>query len=124
MRNANLVRARQEEENIARKTHALRVKSRLKNSVVRQPLRPFHPMEFVKVWRKVHLDHGKRGGGRPSGKAQWVGPGRVVFHEALPHQDPDDPRRHLVWVVMGTQLMRRSVHSVHQRQAQRELPLS
>ena len=34
-----LVRARQEAEAIARKTRALRVMSRLKNSTVRQPLR-------------------------------------------------------------------------------------
>ena len=110
-----LVRARQEAEQIAKKTRALRVMSRLKNSTVRQPLRTFHPTQLVKVWRKewpADLHKGKRGGGKKSGKAQWIGPGRVVFHEILPHQKPDDDRRHIVWVLIGTQLMRCSVHSV------------
>ena len=34
------------------------------------------------------------------------------FREVLPHQDHDDHRRHLVWVLIGNQLMRCSVHSV------------
>ena len=38
--------------------------------------------------------------------------GRVVFHEVLPHQDETDDRRHIVWVLIGTKLMRCSVHSV------------
>ena len=36
----------------------------------------------------------------------------MIFHEVLPHQDHDDHRRHLVWVLIGNQLMRCSVHSV------------
>ena len=41
-----------------------------------------------------------------------IGPGRVIFHEVLPHQQADDDRRHVVWVLTGTQLMRCSPHSV------------
>ena len=36
----------------------------------------------------------------------------LFFHEALPHQDHDDPRRHLTWLLIGNQLMRCSVDSV------------
>ena len=110
-----LVRARHEAEAVARKTRSLRVLSKLKNSKVRQPLRTFHPTQLVKVWRKQlpsHLHQGKRGGGKLSIKPHWIGPGRVIFHEVLPHQDHDDHRRHLVWVLIGNQLMRCSVHSV------------
>ena len=110
-----LVRARQDAEAIARKTRALRVMSRLKNSTVRQPLRTFHPTQLVKVWRRewpAHLHQGKRGGGRKAVKPHWIGPGRVIFHEVLLHQDHEDERRHIVWVLIGTQLMRCSVHSV------------
>ena len=42
----------------------------------------------------------------------WVGPGRVVFTELLPHQDRDDPRRHIIWVLMHGKLFKCSVHSV------------
>eukprot|EP00438_Fugacium_kawagutii_P021819 Skav230869 [mRNA] locus=scaffold1335:307503:315465:- [translate_table: standard] len=110
-----LVRARQDAESVARKTRALRVLSRLKNSSVRQPLRTFTPTQLVKVWRRewpAHLHQGRRGGGKKSVKPHWIGPGRVVFHEILPHQSADDHRRHIVWVLIGTQLMRCSVHSV------------
>ena len=110
-----LVRARQDAEAVARRTKALRVMSRLKNTTVRQPLRTFHPTQLVKVWRKewpADLYQGKRGGGKMSGKPHWIGPGRVVFHEVLPHQDETDDRRHIVWVLIGTKLMRCSVHSV------------
>ena len=110
-----LVRARQDAEATARKTRALRVMSKLKNSKVRQPLRTFHPTQLVKVWRKAlpsELHQGRRGGGKKSGRPHWIRPGRVVFHETLPHQSSDDHRRHLVCVVIGNQLMRCSVHSV------------
>ena len=110
-----LVCARQEAEQVARRTRALRVMSRLKNSSVRQPLRTFRPMDLVKVWRKQwpsHLYTGKRGGSQVSGKPHWVGPGRVIFHEVLPHQEHDDDRRHIVWVLLGKHLLRCSVHSV------------
>jgi len=36
----------------------------------------------------------------------------VVFHEILPQQRDGDERRHLVWVVVGNQLMCCTVHSV------------
>jgi hypothetical protein len=110
-----LVRARQDAEATARKTRALHVMSKLKNSKVRQPLRTFHPTQLVKVWRKAlpsELHQGRRGGGKKSGRPHWIRPGRVVFHETLPHQSSDDHRRHLVRVVIGNQLMRCSVHSV------------
>ena len=110
-----LVRARQDAEAVAKKTRSLRIMSRLQNSKVRQPLRTFEPTQLVKVWRKQwpsELHQGKRGGSRLSVKPHWVGPGRVVFHEVLNHQAPGDERRHLMWVVIGSQLMRCSVHSV------------
>ena len=89
--------------------------SRLKNSSVRQPLRTFQPTQLVKVWQRewpAHLHQGRRGGTKKSAKPHWIGPGRVIFHEVLPHQEEGDERRHIVWVLIGTQLMRCSVHSV------------
>ena len=85
-----LVRARQDAENVARKTRALRVMGRLKNTTVRQPLRTFHPTQLVMVWRKEwpsHLHVGKRGGGKKSVRPHWIGPGRVIFHEVLPQSN-------------------------------------
>ena len=34
------------------------------------------------------------------------------LHRGLPHQDQDDPRRHIVWVLVSGKLLRCSVHSV------------
>ena len=110
-----LVQARTDAERIARNSRARRVLSRLANTTVRQPLREFSPMELVKVWRKVWPQQqfkGPRGGFRKSGRPHWIGPGRVVFHEVLPHQEGDDARRHIVWVLIGSQMFRCSVHSV------------
>ena len=103
-----LVQARQKAEDIARSTRAKRVLSKLVNTTVRQPLRTFQPMDLVKVWRRVwpaELHRGARQGLKKSGKPHWIGPGRVIFHEVLPHQQADDDRRHVVWVLIGTQLM-------------------
>ena len=36
----------------------------------------------------------------------------MVFNEILPHQDGDHKRRHIVWVLIGSQLFRCSCHSV------------
>ena len=110
-----LVQARRKAEEIARSSRAKRVLSKLGNTTVRQPVRQFAPMDLVKVWRKVWPQHqfkGPRGGFKKSGRPHWIGPGRVVFHEVLPHQDPSDDRRHVVWVLVGSQLLRCSVHSV------------
>ncbi|CAE7938585.1 GIP [Symbiodinium sp. KB8] len=110
-----LVQARAKAEEVARSTRAKRVLSKLANTTVRQPLREFGPMELVKVWRKVWPQQqfkGPRGGLRKSGRPHWIGPGRVVFHEVLPHQEADDSRRHIVWVLVGSQMFRCSVHSV------------
>ena len=112
---ARLVQCRQQAEETARKTRALRVMSKLSNSKVRQPLRTFHPMQLVMVWKKQwphHVHQGRRGGGKPSVKPHWVGPGRVIFHEVLPHQHHSDERRHIVWVLLYNRLFRCSVHSV------------
>ena len=112
---ARLVRQRQDAEEVARKTRALRVMSKLQNSAVRQPIRTFHPMQLVMVWRKMwpsHIYAGKRHGMRKSVKPHWIGPGRVIFHEVLNHQHHEDHRRHIVWVLMHNQLLRCSVHSV------------
>ena len=47
-----------------------------------------------------------------SGRPHWIGPGRVIFCEVVPHQEGSDVRRHVCWVLMGKQLFRCSVHSV------------
>ena len=110
-----LVTARERAEEVARRTRSLRVLSKLSNTTVRQPLRTFKEMDLVKIWRRywpAEVHQGPRGGLKKSGKPHWVGPGRVVFHEVLPHQDQQDHRRHLVWVLVGSQLHRCSVHSV------------
>ena len=111
-----LVRARQGAEEVARRTRALRVMSKLKNSSVKQPLRTFEPMDLVMVWRKQWPAHllapGRRGGFQRSIKPHWIGPGRVVFHEVLHHQEEGDERRHILWVLVGSQLLRCSAHSV------------
>ncbi|CAE7799282.1 GIP [Symbiodinium sp. CCMP2456] len=110
-----LVTARQKAEEIAIATRAQRALSKLANTTVRQPLREFSPMDLVKVWRRVwprEQHTGPRGGFKKSGKPHWIGPGRVIFSEVLPHQSEGDHRRHIVWVLIGRQLLRCSVHSV------------
>ena len=111
-----LVVGRQKAEEIARSTRAKRALTKLNNTTVRQPLRSYSPMDLVKVWRRVwpqEQHKGPRSGFKKSGRPHWVGPGRVVFSEVLPHQkDHEDVRRHVVWVLIGTQLLRCSVHSV------------
>ena len=112
---AKLVALRGQAEVVARETRAKRVLTKLGNSTVRQPLRQYQPMDLVKVWRKIwpsSQHQGPRGGTKKSGRPHWVGPGRVVFSEVLPHQDADDDRRHIVWVLIGSQLYRCSAHSV------------
>ena len=111
----NLVYARQKAEEVAVKTRSTRVLSKLTNSKVRQPLRTFSPMDLVKIWRKYQpadQHRGARGGFKKSGRPHWVGPGRVIFQEMIPNQAEDDPRRHIVWVLIGTRVLRCSVHSV------------
>ena len=98
---ARLVTARQHAESVAQKTRAKRVLSKLGNTTVRQPIRNYNPLDLVKIWRKVwpksqHV--GPRGGFRKSGRPAWIGPGRVVFSEVLPHQTHGDQKRHVVCV--------------------------
>ena len=110
-----ITKARSEAEEIARRSRARRVLSKLANTTVRQPVRQYAPTELVMVWRKLQAGEqhqGSRGGHKKSGRPQWVGPGRVVFAEAIPHQDIDDKRQHIVWVLFGRKLLRCSVHSV------------
>ncbi|CAE7826829.1 GIP [Symbiodinium sp. CCMP2456] len=110
-----LVTLRQQAEEVAVRTRAKRVLSRLQNSTVRQPLREFEPFALVKIWRHVwphEQAKGTRGGFRKSGRPHWAGPGRVIFQEVLPHQESGDTRRHIVWVLIGQRLFRCSVHSV------------
>ena len=112
---ARLVTARQEAELVAQRTRSKRVLTRLANSTVRQPLRTFSEFDLVKIWRRVWPKEqfvGPRGGVRKSGRPHWVGPGRVIFSEILPQQTAGDSRRHVVWVLVGSQLFRCSVHSV------------
>ena len=110
-----LITARQKAEDVARKTKAQRTISKLSNSTVRQPLRTFADMDLVKIWRHMwpaEVHKGPRGGFKKSGRPHWIGPGRVVFSEILPQQERGDQRRHIVWVLVGSQLYRCSVHSV------------
>ena len=97
---------------MSRKTRAQRVLTQLRNSKVRQPLQVFHPMDLVKIWRSYSSEGGTRGGMKKLGRPQWLGPGRVVFHEVVAGQQPQDDRRHIVWVVIGGYVHRCSVHSV------------
>ena len=108
-----LLANRSQAEEIARKSRAAVVLNKLHNSKVRQPLQTFAPTELVKIWRKYSLEGGgKRGGLKKMARPQWLGPGRVVLHEVIHGQQPGDPRRHIVWVIIGGQLHRCSVHSV------------
>ena len=106
-----LMAGRSSAEDIARKVRAQQTLSKLRNSKVRQPLQVFQPMDLVKIWRKYSQDGGPRGGLKRLGKSQWLGPGRVVFHEMIQGQRPDDPRRHIVRVVVAGSMQRCSVHS-------------
>ena len=102
---AKLVTQRQRAEEIALKSRSQRILTKLSNTTVRQPLRTFKEMDLVKIWRKLwpqEVHRGPRGGFKMSGRPHWIGPGRVVFHEILPQQDPGDPRRHVVWVLIGS----------------------
>ena len=112
---ASMVAARQRAEEVATKTRAKRILTRLNNSKARQPLRQFEIADLVKIWRKIlpsEAYKGPRGGMKKISRPGWIGPGRVVFTELLPHQDKDDPRRHIVWVLLQGKLFKCSVHSV------------
>ena len=109
---SSMLSKREEAEGIARKVRAQKVMVKLKNSKVRQPLQVFEPMDLVKIWRKATLGEGPRGGARKTSRPHWLGPGRVVFHEVINGQRPEDDRRHIVWVVVGGTMHRCSVHSV------------
>ena len=111
----SLVQARQKAEEVAVRTRAKRALSKLSNTIVRQPLRSYEPMELVKIWRKLQPDYvhkGARGGLKMAGRPRWIGPGRVIFQETLAHQQEGDHRRHILWVLVGRKLFRCSVHSV------------
>ena len=109
-----LLQRRSEAEEVARKARASSTLSKLANTSLRQPVRTFNMAQPVMVWRKFlpqTVFKGRRGGVKRTVRARWVGPGRVVFHELLPHQDDGD-RRHVVWVILNGILYRCSVHSV------------
>ena len=61
---AKLVQARLQAEEIAVKTRASRVLSKLVNSKVRQPLRTFTPMQLVKIWRQFQPADQRKGNRR------------------------------------------------------------
>ena len=108
-----LVQARQRAEEVAVKSRAQRVLSKLSNTSVRQPLRSYSPFQLVKIWRQYHDQlRGARGGYRKTARPHWIGPGRVLFQEVLPHQPEGDHRRHILWVLIGSRVFRCSVHSV------------
>eukprot|EP00435_Cladocopium_sp_Y103_P017683 s2110_g4.t1 len=116
-----LLKRRQEAEDAARRVKAMRTLNKIKNSKVRQPLQTFHPMDLVKIWRKYTSPVGPRGCLKKTARPQWLGPGRVVFHETIHGQRPDDQRRHIVWVVVGGTMHRCSVHSVRKVTTQERL---
>ncbi|CAE7794539.1 unnamed protein product [Symbiodinium sp. CCMP2592] len=112
---SRLLSLRHDAEQRAKEVRAQRVLSKLKNTIRRQPLRTFQPTEMVKVWRRalpLELHRGRDGGSKKAGRHHWIGPGRVVLHETVPHQAEDDYLRHIVWVVIGGKLYRCSAHSV------------
>ena len=117
----SLLQRRQFAEDVARKVKAQRTLTKLNNSKVRQPLQVFHPMDLVKIWRKQGLDKGPRGGMKKASRPQWLGPGRVVFHEILHDQHAEDSRRHIVWVIVAGTMHRCSVHSVRRVTSQEKL---
>ena len=111
---ARLLQRRSEAEEVARKAWASSTLSKLANTSLRQPVRTFNMAQPVMVWRKFlpqTVFKGRRGGVKRTVRARWVGPGRVIFHELLPHQDDGD-RRHVVRVILNGILYRCSVHSV------------
>eukprot|EP00435_Cladocopium_sp_Y103_P006371 s604_g2.t1 len=73
------------------------------------------------VARKVKADRTLNKLRNSKGKAQWLGPGRVVFHEVINGQHPQDERKHVVWVVVGGAMHRCSVHSVRKVTARERL---
>jgi hypothetical protein len=67
----SVAKARQDAEEIARKTRGQRVLSKLSNTSVMQPPRHYNVSDLVMVWRKVQVgEHhlGVRGGLRKSGR--------------------------------------------------------
>ena len=112
---ASMAAARQRPKEVATRTRAQRILTRLGNSKARQPLRQFQIADLVKIWRKVlpsDAYKGPRGGMKRTSRPAWIGPGRVVFTELLPTQERDDPRRRIVWVLLHGKLFKCSVHSV------------
>ena len=109
-----LMKNREMAEEAARRSKARVVMGKLKNSSIRQPVRTFTMAQPVMIWRKF-LPHtiykGRKGGRRHTQRPRWVGPGRVVPHELVAGQSDGD-RLQVVWVVLGNQLYRASVHSV------------
>ena len=105
-----LMSQRQPAEECARKARDQLVLSKLRNTSVRQPLRSYSPAELVMVWRKsLPLEFHT---GKCTVKARWIGPGTVALHELVPEHGDED-RKSIVWVTVGSQLFRCSVHSVH-----------
>ena len=110
----NLLKQREQAEEIARKVRALKNLTALGNSKARQPHREFGHLQLVKLWRKMwphELQAGSQGGFKKSFKPHWIGPGRVVLQEVKAGETSSD-RKHVVWVLIGTNLYRASVHSV------------
>ena len=109
-----LMKNRELAEDAARRSKATIMMGKLKNSSIRQPIRTFSMAQPVMIWRKF-LPHtiykGRKGGRRHTARPRWVGPGRVVLHELVAGQEEGD-RLQVVWVVLGNQLYRASVHSV------------
>ena len=117
-----LMNQRQHAEECARKAKATLAFSKLKNTSIRQPLRTYSLAQPVMIWRKFlpHSIHkGRRGGFRKTMRPRWVGPGKVVLHELIPGQDEQDNIQ-IVWVVLGNNIYRASVHSVRPLSAREE----
>ncbi|CAK9022651.1 unnamed protein product [Durusdinium trenchii] len=93
---ARLVQARQQAEEIAVKTRSKRVLSKLSNTLVRQPLRTFSPMQLVKIWRQFQpADQHK---GSPTGKSTLQPSDYKLKHRSSPLglQPPDREVQHFV----------------------------
>ncbi|OLQ13334.1 hypothetical protein AK812_SmicGene2723 [Symbiodinium microadriaticum] len=70
---SKLVALREKAEATARHTRAKRVLSKLGNTIVRQPLRQYQPLDLVKVWRKEDVnDYDDTEIKRPRLDENWV----------------------------------------------------
>ena len=80
----------------------------------------FSPNGSGEDLEEIYISSWPSWGFEKDGSSAVVGACRVVFHETINGQRPDDPRRRIVWVAGGT-MHRCSVHSVRKVTAQERL---